>query len=108
MENCITREEHEEFSKRMDDEHRRQNKRIEILEESVEQINSIATSTERLATSMESMLKEQERQGKRLDAIEKEPANAWQRVKSKALDTAVGIIAGALVTGAVIMIVQYI
>lgn len=115
MEDCISRAEHEEFCKRMEEEHHRQNRRIELLEESIRQIGSIATSVEKLAMNMEGMVREQERQGEaldkqseRLDALEKEPADTWQRIKTKALDTAVGLIAGALATGAVIMIAQYI
>lgn len=115
MEEYISRVEHEEFRRRMEDEHHRQNHRIENLEENVREISSIAVSVEKLATNMEGMLKEQERQGqaldkqsKRLDTLEKEPADTWQRIKVKMLDTTVGLIAGALATGAVIMIVQYI
>lgn len=108
MEGCITRAEHDEFCKRMEEEHRRQNRRIELLEENVREMNSIAVSVEKLATNMEGMLKEQERQGERLDKLEKEPGDTWQRIKTKALDTAVGLIAGALATGMIIMAAQYI
>lgn len=108
MEECVTRAEHEEFCKRMEAEHHRQNRRIELLEEEVRQISSIAASVEKLATNMEGMLKEQERQGDRLDKLEKEPGDTWQHIKAKALDTAVGLVAGAVVTGAVLMAAQYI
>ena len=67
MENCIARAEHEEFAKRIDAENTRQNRRIEALEQSVDRFGRIASSVERLATNMEGMLKEQERQGERLD-----------------------------------------
>lgn len=107
MEDCISRAEHDEFCKRMEEEHRRQNHRIEILEENVRQISSIAVSVEKLATNMEGMLKEQERQGERLDKLEKEPGDTWQHIKVKALDTAVGLISGAAITGIVIMLAQY-
>ena len=108
MEATISRAEYEEHNRRMDDEHRRLNRRIELLEESVQQTGAIAASVEKLALNMENMLKEQERQGERLEALEQEPADAWNRVKTKFLDTAVGLICGALVTGAVMMIAQYI
>ena len=65
MENgCISREEHEEFRKRMEDENHRQNRRIELLEGSVQQIGKLASSVEKMATSLQSMVKEQEQQGK--------------------------------------------
>ena len=68
MDSCITRAEHEEFTKRMEAEHTRQNRRIELLEENVERLGRITSSVERLATNIEGMLKEQERQGERLEA----------------------------------------
>lgn len=108
MESCITRAEHEEFRKRIEGEDHRQNKRIDLLEESVRQTSAIAVSVERLATNMEGMLKEQERQGERLNALEKEPGDMWQRIKVKTIDTAVGLVAGAIITGIVMMIAQYI
>ena len=39
MDSCITRAEHEEFTKRMEAEHTRQNRRIELLEENVEPVS---------------------------------------------------------------------
>ncbi len=63
MDEVITRAEHEEFCRRIDEENRRQNRRIELLEEGEQRIATLTASVERLATSMESMLKEQERQG---------------------------------------------
>ena len=44
MEDMITRKEHEEFSKRIDEENHRQNRRIEALEESVKQISELTTT----------------------------------------------------------------
>ena len=70
MENPITRAEHEEFRRRLEEENKRQDTRIGILEDSVRQIGALATSVEKLAVSMQSMLKEQEKQGKRLEALE--------------------------------------
>lgn len=108
MEDYINRAEHSEYVKRMEDEHHRMNRRIELLEEDVRQISQIASSVEKLAINMENMLKEQQEQGERLEKLEQEPGNTWQRIKMKALDTAVGLIFGAFITGAVVMIAQYI
>ena len=69
MEGYILRAEHEEFARRIDAENSRQNRRIEVLEESVDRFGRIATSVEKLAVNMEGMLKEQERQGERLNSI---------------------------------------
>lgn len=70
MDTPITRAEHEEFRKRLDDENHRQNKRIDLLEKSVQQFNNLTASVEKLAVNMENMLKNQEEQGERLRALE--------------------------------------
>lgn len=49
MDTPITRSEHEEFRKRIEEENNRQNHRIERLEDTVEKINQLATATEKLA-----------------------------------------------------------
>lgn len=108
MDTGISRAEYEEHNRRMDDEHHRMNRRIELLEEEVRQISQIASSVEKLANNMEGMLKEQQEQGERIAAMEREPVDTLNRIKGKALDTAVGLICGAFVTGAVMMIAQYI
>ncbi len=92
MENWISRNEHEEFCRRIDEENKRQNRRIELLEENEQRISSIATSVERLATSMESMLKEQERQGKRLETLESRDGEMWRKVIGYATTFAVGAV----------------
>ena len=80
MDEVITRAEHEEFCRRIDEENRRQNRRIELLEEGEQRIATLTASVERLATSMESMLKEQERQGKRLETLESRDGEMWRKV----------------------------
>ena len=62
MDTPITRAEHEEFSRRIEDWERRQDKRLELLEENVREIGALTTSVEKLAQSVESMVKEQEKQ----------------------------------------------
>ena len=44
MDTPITRAEHEEFRRRLEEENRRQDKRIELLEESTRQIGGLTTS----------------------------------------------------------------
>lgn len=80
MENPITRAEHEEFRRRLEEENKRQDARIGILEDSVQQIGALATSVEKLALSMQSMLKEQEKQGKRLEVLEGRDGEKWRKV----------------------------
>ena len=80
MEEPITRAEYEEYQKRIEDEDHRQNKRIEQLEENTKQINALTVSIEKLAQSVESMVKEQEAQGKRLVSLESKDGEMWRKV----------------------------
>ena len=84
---------HKEFSRRMEDEHKRQNTRIEDLEEKVEDIGNLTASVARLAESVEQMAKAQEKQGQRLEALEQKPAKRWDSLVDKAL----WAVAGALI-----------
>ena len=98
MDTPITRAEHEEFVKRMEDEDRRQNRRIEILEESVQQFTSLTASVEKLALNMENMLKEQEAQGNRLEALEDRDGEKWRTMISYVGTTIIGILIGYIFT----------
>lgn len=97
MENCITRAEHEEFCRRMEDEHKRQSKRIELLEENMCKTTALATSVEKLALNMEAMLKEQEKQGERLDTLERQPAQNWRALTKTILTTVVSTLTGGVI-----------
>lgn len=94
MDTPITRAEHEEFKKRMEEEHRRQNRRIELLENTVQQIGEIATSVEKMAVSLQSMVKEQEQQGKRLEALESRDGEMWRKVVGHVVTAIISIILG--------------
>ena len=78
----LTRAEFDEFGKRLDEENHRQNERLRILEESVRQIGILTSAVDRLATSMEGMVKEQEKQGKRLEVLEGRDGEKWRKVAS--------------------------
>lgn len=90
----ISREEHEEFKLRLAEENKRQNKRIEMMEESVKRMEALSISIEKLAANMESMLKEQIRQGERLEALESRDGQMWRDVVGYALTAVVGIVIG--------------
>ena len=61
-----------------------------------------------LALNMKNMIAEQEKQGRRLQALENEPAERWNSAKKTAFTTIVSVIAGALATGLIVMLAQYI
>ena len=98
MDSPISRAEHEEFARRMDDQERRQDKRLELLEGVVREIGDITLSVHTLAKSMESMVKEQEQQGKRLQALESRDGEKWRKL--------MGYIATALTSGAVTLLLS--
>lgn len=111
MDNYISRQEHEEFSRRIDAENTRQNRRIGALEESVKQINALTISVEKMASNMEHMLEAIERQGNliekqndRLDDIEKEPAEAYKDVKTEIIKTIISALVGATVVAVVALL----
>ena len=66
MDGSITRAEHEEFRRRLEEENRRQDKRIELLEDNMRELNQLTASVSKLASSIESMVKEQEKQDRGL------------------------------------------
>lgn len=96
MDTPISRAEHEEFRRRMEEEHRRQDKRLELLEENVQKIGALTTSVEKLALSIESMVKEQERQGERLETLESRDGEMWRKVVGYAVTAIVGVVVGYL------------
>ena len=97
----ISRHEHEEFRrsmeadhKRLEEENDRQNQRLKGLEDTVKQIAAINTSVEKLALSMEGMLKEQKDQGKRLETLENRDGEMWRKVVGYVATAILGIIVG--------------
>lgn len=98
----IGRYEHDEFVKRMEEEHERQNKRIGILEEAVKQYVTLTISVEKMAASIEQMVQEQKRQGEKLEELEKVPVKNWNTVKTAILSA----IGGAIGTGIIASVLQ--
>lgn len=95
-EDTVSRREHEEFARRIDDENNRQNHRIASLEESHREIRAITASVEKLAVNMESMLKEIEKQGQRLSALEGRDGEKWRTVVSYLITAIIGLVVGAI------------
>ena len=94
MDTSISRAEHEEFCKRVADENHRQNRRIEILEKSVQQQTALTISVEKLATNMENMLREQESQGDRLEALEERDGEMWRKAMVYVVTAVIGGLVG--------------
>lgn len=94
MDTSISRAEHEEFAKRIEEENHRQNRRIEILEKNMQQLAALTSSVEKLAYSIEGMVKEQESQGNRLEKLESKDGEKWRSVSSYVITVTIGLILG--------------
>ena len=93
----ITRVEHDEFAKRMEDEHNRQNHRISEIEENFRQIQALTLSIEKMALNVENMAKELKRQGDHIEKLEEAPGHNWNKLKDGIIGAVAAAIGGAVV-----------
>ena len=93
-EKFITRKEHNECVKRMEDEHRRQNHRIGELEEGMKHNNALTIAVEKLACNMEAMLEEQKEQGERIKVLESRDGEMWRKIVSYVATAIISIVLG--------------
>lgn len=89
----ITRAEYDIAVKRIEDEEHRQNRRLDKLEETLKALSDLTLTVGKMAVSLETMAKELEKQGRRLEEIEKTPAGRW--------NTLISAVIGALVAAAI-------
>lgn len=104
----LTRREHEEFARRMEsenarikDENDRQNKRIDVVEESMKEFNRLALQIERIAVSIQQMTEEISKQGTRLESIESKPAKRWDALIGGLIGAIAAAIGAAFMAGIV-------
>lgn len=71
--------------------------RIDALEEDTEALHELATSVRLLADGMKRMTNEQEKQGKRLEALEKQPAERWNNMTRTIFTSVISTLAGGFV-----------
>ena len=95
----VSMEMHKEFEKRMisenerlSDEDKRQNKRIDVLEDTVRQIGVLTASVKELAVSMKNMAKLQEQQSHDIEELKNRDGNMWRTVVSHLATTVVGAV----------------
>ena len=93
MDEFVTKEVHEEFVKRMEEEDKRQNRRIELIEDKQGQISDLVASVKVLAANVENIAKEINEQGIRLKEIEGKPGKRWEQL--------LGYVISAMVTAAI-------
>ena len=92
MSEFITRLEYEEHNLRMEDEHKRQNRRIEQLEKDSKTQTQTLVVIERIAVSVENMQNELSDQGKRLDELESHDGEMWRKVIGYVVSSIVGAV----------------
>lgn len=89
----VLRAEFDSTVRRLEDEDARQNKRLDLLEGSLNKLNDLTLTVGKMAVSLENMTKQLERQGRQLEEIEKTPASRW--------NTLISAVIGALVAAAI-------
>lgn len=85
-----------ERCKRLEEEDKRQNERIKILETSIAEINRLAVNTEKLATSIEQMVVEQKEQSERISKLEGRDGEKWRGVVKIVATAILGAVIGAV------------
>lgn len=90
----VTLQFHNEYAKRMTEENERQNHRLKALERAVEENRTISVSVERLTISVQAMVEEQKKQGKRLETLENRDGESWRKAVGYLLTTIIGIVVG--------------
>ena len=90
----VTRREHVEFERRLDEHNKRQDARLAQIETSVSSMNDLVINVGKLATSVEHMAKEQKSQGDRLDKMESRDGEMWRNVVGYTVTAIIGVIVG--------------
>lgn len=98
----VSRKEHEEFVKRMEENSKQLSSRIDRVDKQNSQITDLLVLVTRLANSMDHMMKEQEEQGKRLEKLESKDGDMWRKFLGYVISGIVGIAITLLLTSKVI------
>lgn len=94
MEDFITRHEHEEYVKRIEQEHKGMNARIKDLETEVKEIADLTISINKLALSVDSMAREQKKQREQLESLKARDGERWRTVTTYIITAVIGILIG--------------
>ena len=95
----VTQNEFNLATKRIDEENKRQNERLQSLETNYAIVNQLSIHMERLASNMEAMAKELARQGTKLDDLEMKPAKRWDLIVTSIITGLAGAFIGLLLKG---------
>lgn len=81
--------------------------RMREQEEQGKIIQELVLSVQKLGINMEAMIREQTKQGEKLDKMESEPANNWNTAKRTVLTAVISTIAGGCAVALIMLIAQY-
>lgn len=108
MEEFVTRREHDEFARRIDDSMRRTEKRVDELHIVVEELRTLPTMVRQIRdlqeTSLISMRETNTKLNARMDELEKAPLKDINEAKKTMIQTVVKVVIEALVIGLLIII----
>lgn len=104
MDSPISRAEHLEFVRRCEDEHKRINKRLDKVEHDNQLLHKLATDVGKMAVSMENMMKEQIKQGEKLETLEELPNKGWNTLKNGIFNAIGAAIGGGIIAALVYFI----
>lgn len=97
----ISRVEHEEFCKRLEEENRRQNHRIDELEKTTQEIHTMSKSLVVMCEKMNTLNESMDTLKDKVEVLEHEPLDTWNKIKGAVITAIasglVGIIIGNLV-----------
>ena len=92
---------HDEFAARIEAEEKRQNTRLDKLENVMDVIQEQTISIKTMTVSIENIVQELKKHTERLEALEAEPGNKWRRLT----DGIIGAIAGLIGSGVIYAII---
>lgn len=98
MDVYMTIVQHEEYAKRMEDEHKRQNKRIDKLEDNQQHITDLTIAVKELAVSVKSTVEGQKDHNDRIEALENRDGEKWRDVTKSVMTVIIGIVIGYIAT----------
>lgn len=90
---------HDEFSKRMEQEHERINHRLKSLEDSKEVLYDLVSSIKEQSVNVKSMLDELKNHDERLKTLENRDGEKWREVVKVIIGGVVGVVVGLLFKG---------
>lgn len=92
---------HDQFAARIEAEEKRQNTRLDKLENVMDVIQEQTISIKTMTVSIDNIVQELKKHTERLEALEAEPGNKWRRLT----DGIIGAIAGLIGSGVIYAII---